>query len=112
MRCAGFGSRCQDLVATRPLRIETPRDIVAGWRPRYLFFPAPLIAGNDTSMNIYWIQQLWFNDHYNPTKNVERHFLDIKDFGTLNVAVTRALSFGERIQQAGRHQRNSSKASL
>lgn len=43
-------------------------------------------------MNIYWIQQFWFNDHYNPTSNVERHFLDIKDFGTLNVAVTCALN--------------------
>jgi hypothetical protein len=43
-------------------------------------------------MNIYWIQQFWFNDHYNSTSNVERYYLDIKDFGTRNVAVSCALN--------------------
>jgi hypothetical protein len=43
-------------------------------------------------MNINWIQQFWFQDYYNSTSDVERYYLDIKDFGTRNVAVSSALN--------------------
>jgi hypothetical protein len=43
-------------------------------------------------VQIYRIQQFWFNNHYYPGDGVERHFLDIKDFGTRNLAVTCALN--------------------
>jgi hypothetical protein len=43
-------------------------------------------------MNIYWIQHFWFNDHYNPTGDIERHYIDIKDFGTRNLAITCAVN--------------------
>ena len=34
----------------------------------------------------------WFNDHYNPTGGIERHYIDIKDFGTRNLAITCAVN--------------------
>jgi hypothetical protein len=53
-------------------------------------------------MQIYWVQQFWFDNYYNATANTERHYITIDGFGTRNVAVTCALNVfgpGAHIEQ-------------
>jgi hypothetical protein len=52
-------------------------------------------------MQIHWIQQFWFDNHYNPTGDTERHYIQL-NFGRRNVAVTCALNVlapGAHIEQ-------------
>jgi len=43
-------------------------------------------------MNIYWIQQFWFDDHYDGSGNLQRYYVTVDGFGTRNVAITAQLS--------------------
>lgn len=39
-------------------------------------------------MNIYWIQQFWFDDFLETNGNLQRSYVTIEGFGTRNVAIT------------------------
>jgi hypothetical protein len=39
-------------------------------------------------MNVYWIQQFWFDDFLETDGNQQRAYLTIDGFGTRNVAIT------------------------
>jgi hypothetical protein len=43
-------------------------------------------------MNIYWIQQFWFDDHLETNGNVQRAYVTIDGFGVRNVAITAQLN--------------------
>jgi hypothetical protein len=39
-------------------------------------------------MNIYWIQQFWFDDFLETSGNLQRAYLTVDGFGMRNVAIT------------------------
>jgi hypothetical protein len=43
-------------------------------------------------MNVYWIQQFWFDDYYDGSGNTQRSYVTIDGFGTRNVAITAQLN--------------------
>ena len=43
-------------------------------------------------MNVYWIQQFWFDDYYDDSGNLQRAYVTIGAFGTRNVAITAQLN--------------------
>jgi hypothetical protein len=46
-------------------------------------------------MNVYWIQQFWFDDYLDTSGDVQRVYLTIDGFGTRNVAITAQLNVVE-----------------
>ena len=43
-------------------------------------------------MDVYWIQQFWFDDHVESNGTIKRSYITIDGFGTRNVAVTAQLN--------------------
>jgi hypothetical protein len=43
-------------------------------------------------MNVYWIQQFWFDDFLDTSGDLQRAYLTIDGFGTQNVAITAQLN--------------------
>ncbi len=43
-------------------------------------------------MNVYWIQQFWFDDFLESDGNGQRAYLTVDGFGTRNVAITAQLN--------------------
>jgi hypothetical protein len=43
-------------------------------------------------MNIYWIQQFWFDDYVDSSGTTQRVYATIDGFGTRNVAITAQLN--------------------
>jgi len=39
-------------------------------------------------MNVYWVQQFWFNDFLETSGNQQRAYQTVDGFGTRNVAIT------------------------
>jgi hypothetical protein len=47
---------------------------------------------SEPQLDVYWIQQFWFDDFLESDGNLQRSYLTIDGFGTRNVAVTAQLN--------------------